>query len=178
MIETIDNIISKSHQDELLDIVTDASFDWHYLEDVTHEIEDGTRNNTPGFINLLVNDNGKQRSGKEHMFTAPLDEYLNRTNQKIVALHRMRLGFLLNNSTYDHNNKHVDYTFPHKVALYYLNDSDGDTILWDDEVETRVTPRKGRMCVFDGAIPHASSCPKEYSTRIVLTYNFNISEEK
>ena len=178
MIETIDNIISKSHQDELLDIVTDASFDWHYLEDVTHEIADETRNNTPGFINLLVNDNGKQRSGKEHMFTAPLDEYLNRTNQKIVALHRMRLGFLLNNSTYDHNNKHVDYTFPHKVALYYLNDSDGDTVLWDNEAVTRVTPRKGRLCVFDGAIPHASSCPKEYSTRIVLTYNFNISEEK
>ncbi len=178
MIETIDNIISKSHQDELLDIVTDASFDWHYLEDVTHEIADETRNNTPGFINLLVNDNGKQRSGKEHMFTAPLDEYLHRTNQKIVALHRMRLGFLLNNSTYDHNNKHVDYTFPHKVALYYLNDSDGDTVLWDNEVVTRVTPRKGRLCVFDGEIPHASSCPKEYSTRIVLTYNFNISEEK
>ena len=178
MIETIDNIISKSHQDELLDIVTDASFDWHYLEDVTHEIADETRNNTPGFINLLVNDNGKQRSGKEHMFTAPLYEYLNRTNQKIVALHRMRLGFLLNNSTYDHNNKHVDYTFPHKVALYYLNDSDGDTVLWDNEAVTRVTPRKGRLCVFDGAIPHASSCPKEYSTRIVLTYNFNISEEK
>ena len=178
MIETIDNIISKSHQDKLLDIVTDDSFDWHYLEDVTHEIADETRNNTPGFINLLVNDNGKQRSGKEHMFTAPLDEYLHRTNQKIVALHRMRLGFLLNNSTYDHNNKHVDYTFPHKVALYYLNDSDGDTVLWDNEAVTRVTPRKGRLCVFDGAIPHASSCPKEYSTRIVLTYNFNISEEK
>ena len=178
MIETIDNIISKSHQDKLLDIVTDDSFDWHYLEDVTHEIADETRNNTPGFINLLVNDNGKQRSGKEHMFTAPLDEYLHRTNQKIVALHRMRLGFLLNNSTYDHNNKHVDYTFPHKVALYYLNHSDGDTVLWDNEEVTRVTPRKGRLCVFDGAIPHASSCPKEYSTRIVLTYNFNISEEK
>tara|TARA_Y100001963_G_C6546844_1_gene338061 strand:- start:64 stop:600 length:537 start_codon:yes stop_codon:yes gene_type:complete len=178
VIETIDNIISKSHQDELLDIVTDGSFDWHYLEDVTHEIADETRNNTPGFINLLVNDNGKQRSGKEHMFIAPLDEYLNRTNQKIVALHRMRLGLLLNNSTYDHNNKHVDYTFPHKVALYYLNDSDGDTVLWDNEAVTRVTPRKGRLCVFDGAIPHASSCPKEYSTRIVLTYNFNISEEK
>ena len=178
MIETIDNIISKSHQDQLLDIVTDTSFDWHYLEDVTHETADETRQNTPGFINLLVNDNGKQRSGKEHMFTAPLDEYLHRTNQKIVSLHRMRLGFLLNNSNYDHNNKHVDYTFPHKVALYYLNDSDGDTVLWDNEAVTRVTPRKGRLCVFDGAIPHASSCPKEYSTRIVLTYNFNISEEK
>ena len=88
MIETIDDIIPESDQDQLMNIVTETSFDWHYLEDVTYQTADETRQNTPGFINLLVN--GEQRSGREHMFTAPLNEYLYRTNQKIIALHRMR----------------------------------------------------------------------------------------
>ena len=170
MIETIDNIIPKSHQDRLLNTVTDLAFDWHIMEDVTYVAADERGQNTPGFANLLVN--GTQRSGKEPLFMAPLNEYLYRTNQKLAALHRMRLGCLLNNSDLEHNNKHVDYNFPHQVALYYLNTSDGDTLVWDDDIVTKVTPQKGRFFVFDGSMPHASSCPKQHSTRIVLTYNF------
>lgn len=169
MIQTIENIIPESQQDFLLGKVTDLSFDWHFMPDVTY-VEEGEGINTPGFANLLVN--GQKRSGQEDLFMSPLIEYLHRSNQKLGALHRMRLGMTLNNSNEEHNNKHIDFNFAHQVGLYYLNDSDGDTLVWDDDIVTRVSPKKGTFFVFDGAFPHASSCPKEHSTRIVLTYNF------
>lgn len=169
MIQTIENIIPESHQDFLLSKVTDLSFDWHFMPDVTY-VEEGEGHNTPGFAHVLVN--GQKRSGQEDMFMAPLNEYLYRTNQKLGALHRMRLGCLLANCDLEHNNKHIDFNFEHKVGLYYLNNSDGDTLVWDDDIVTKVSPKKGRFFVFDGKFPHASSCPKEHTTRIVLTYNF------
>ena len=115
MIQTIENIIPESHQDFLLSKVTDLSFDWHFMPDVTY-VEEGEGHNTPGFAHVLVN--GQKRSGQEDMFMAPLNEYLYRTNQKLGALHRMRLGCLLANCDLEHNNKHIDFNFEHKVGLY------------------------------------------------------------
>ena len=61
------------------------------------------------------------------------------------------------------HNIHVDYVTPHDVLLYYINDADGDTFFFDDQenVIHRETPQKGKMIIFDGSIPHASSSPSE-----------------
>eukprot|EP01050_Picozoa_sp_SAG11_P000650 SAG11_NODE_22_length_25040_cov_4.376729_18_plen_186_part_00 len=69
---------------------------------------------------------------------------------------------------------HVDIDDPHWVLLYYINDSEGDTILFKDDKITeikRVTPKKGRCIFFDGTIPHCGSTPSTLS-RAVINYNF------
>ena len=72
---------------------------------------------------------------------------------------------------------HKDY--PHldivqDVCLYYVNDSDGDTIFYDEnETEVkRVTPKKGRVVFFDGSYYHSASSPSK-NTRVILNYNFS-----
>ena len=69
---------------------------------------------------------------------------------------------------------HNDLKFPHLVCLYYINDSDGDTILFKDDKKTeiqRVSPKKGRLVFFDGSIPHCGSTSKT-NVRAVLNFNF------
>lgn len=84
------------------------------------------------------------------------------------------------------NNIHVNMLIPHLVMLYYVNDCDGDTILYDKTLEDipdgipypekyhnlnithRISPKKGRILFFDGRIYHAPSTPTK-SIRCIIT---------
>jgi len=68
---------------------------------------------------------------------------------------------------------HTDVDFSHWVFLYYVNDSDGDTIFYNEQKEIikRVAPKKGRIAFFDGSIYHSASTPNT-SSRAVININF------
>lgn len=68
----------------------------------------------------------------------------------------------------ERNNVHVDIPQKHIAAVYYVTDSDGDTVIYDnvygENVTTlkrhqTVTPKAGRMVFFDGSRYHCSSQP-------------------
>ena len=72
------------------------------------------------------------------------------------------------------NNPHVDSFIKHKVCIVYLNDSDGDTFIFDNfkNIIKRVTPKKGRVLIMNGNLIHTSSHPIKSKFRIVLNINF------
>ena len=74
-----------------------------------------------------------------------------------------------------HHNAHVDSKDPHIVALYYVNDTDGDTFFFDDDLNVvhRETPERGKMILFDGSIKHSSSSPSK-DIRYTLNINYSI----
>jgi hypothetical protein len=77
---------------------------------------------------------------------------------------------------------HVDMTIPHLVLLYYVNDSDGDTVIFNQKysfqedpvltVNKTIAPKAGAAIVFDGLTYHSSSSPQYTEERIVLNINF------
>ena len=81
---------------------------------------------------------------------------------------------------------HLDRFTPHLVFLYYVCDSDGDTIIYDYKTKKegdvpffedlkelkRITPKQGRVVIFDGMYWHTAEQPKK-DVRCIL--NFNIS---
>ena len=81
---------------------------------------------------------------------------------------------------------HLDRTEPHLVFLYYVNDSDGDTIIYnykskspndipffeDVKEQKRVKPKQGRVVIFDGMYWHTAQQPKN-NIRCII--NCNIS---
>lgn len=70
---------------------------------------------------------------------------------------------------------HIDTTNPHLVCLYYINDSDGDTIFYDGGKEIkRASPKKGRIVFFDGLIKHSGSRPKN-NHRAIINFNFKVT---
>lgn len=84
----------------------------------------------------------------------------------------------------EHNGVHVDIPDPHYACVYYVNDSDGDTIIYEQNIyntkggsqnvklteHKRVTPKKGRIVVFDGARYHCSSQPKD-NYRCIINFD-------
>lgn len=75
------------------------------------------------------------------------------------------------------DNIHINNNIPHLVMIYYVNDCDGDTILYDKTLKDfpyevyypdkycnlnithRISPKKGRILFFDGRTYHAPSTP-------------------
>ena len=79
------------------------------------------------------------------------------------------------NQTNKPHQAHVDRDDFHYTMLYYVNDSDGSTNIFDykgEKVVQKIEPKKGRAVIMNGDTYHASSSPKNHSNRIVLNYNF------
>ena len=72
---------------------------------------------------------------------------------------------------------HIDIRENHFVMLYYVCDSDGDTIIYNEQIESetytvqrRVTPKQGRVVLFDGSYYHTAEQPLN-NIRCVVNYN-------
>lgn len=181
----IEDVIDKNYQDQLYQTVTNINFPWHFMEDTTTEI--GTINplaSTPAFGNLIYHPNNPSNPYAE-LFTPLVNSIIDKCNMELLIVHRIRLGFLLNTkytfagSPYQHNTPHRDMEIPHYTAIYYLNDCDGATVIFREKETAekyypleKITPKKGKVVVFDGLHFHASTCPKVFNKRIVCTINF------
>ena len=63
----------------------------------------------------------------------------------------------------------------YKTLLYYVNDSDGDTIFFNDEKETkRYRPKKGTGLLFPSNSLHSACNPIKSKYRIVINYVLKI----
>ena len=87
---------------------------------------------------------------------------------------------------------HVDFdkTFPHVSCIIYMNDSDGNTIFFNETsndfstnhsgsfkiddltIRKKVQPKKGRIVLFDGSIIHSGCSPYNNKNRILLNCQF------
>ena len=91
---------------------------------------------------------------------------------------RSFLQFPLNLKDRSVDTPHIDiHDRKHIVALYYVCDSDGDTIIYNEReklgnytIKQKVTPKQGRMVLFDGSLYHTAEQPLN-NVRCVVNYN-------
>ena len=79
-------------------------------------------------------------------------------------------------TTETYNCPHQDRDNPHLAAIYYVNDSDGFTFLFDNDnnIINKIMPKKGSLLLLDGSIKHAGGHPITSLKRCVI--NFNLSK--
>lgn len=184
----IPSVIDTEYQEQIYNLLTDVKFPWHFLDDATFEKFNDPVRTTPGFVNLIYHPNNESNPYLE-FFKPLLDQTLEKAGYKLQNLLRIRAGFLLNtkylmpHTPYKHNNPHRDYEQEHFTAVYYVNDTDGDTVIFR-EIEPsekyyplhKSTPQQGKVVFFNGWHYHASSCPKMFTKRIAITMNFTASK--
>ena len=64
---------------------------------------------------------------------------------------------------------HIDYPFPHKGAIFYLNTNNGLTIL---EGKVEVESIENRLLLFDPSKPHTSTTCTDTKCRINVNFNY------
>ena len=187
--QIFDDIISKKEQEDIKKLLFEnTTFPWFYLNDVSKADNDKQRR--PGFNHVFI-DEGEVRSSANN-FIQPI---IINTAKKIklenyeVKQARSFLQFPLDKKFTGKgvDTPHLDYRTPHKVFLYYVCDSDGETIIYDyksDNIDDvpyfedikemkRIKPKQGRVVVFDGMHWHTAQQPSK-NVRCVI--NINIDE--
>jgi hypothetical protein len=82
---------------------------------------------------------------------------------------------------YPHSPIHTDIGSVSKyiTCIYYINDSDGDTIIFNEKkgfcgtptIKQTIKPKKGRLVMFNGHHLHAGELPRTNEKRLVLNIN-------
>ena len=177
---TYQNFIEKS-------LLGEAQCQWLLLDDISYgavKDEFGVSKSKPGLVHPLKVDN----QIKSHLYNLVLPLVFFSTgkiNYQCKDVFQARSFLQFPSHISEANNPHIDLPFPHLVCLYYVNDSDGDTIIYkqtsDDvleenvsdtifEIHQTITPRKGRVVLFDGKYYHSSSNPA-FTKRCIINFN-------
>lgn len=192
-IQIFDKVIPHAYADQIEKDLLRRAFPWHYVSDVTtHDYGSNS-----GFVHIAY-DLGSPPS-EWYPFIKPIVYSIaEAAKHNILELLRIRVGLLTPSaeSDYQFNTPHVDFTMPHYTACYYVSDSDGDTVLFDQKlndtgiieftdsnfkqyventkftIAERSRPKKGKVCVFDGLRFHSSTKPKQHERRMVITVNY------
>jgi hypothetical protein len=139
-----------------------------------------------GQFTHAILDHGKVLSELHGLIYPILYIFAEKANIVVNNITRIKINLLLRDRSLDSNN----YNFPHsdraggdKAFLYYINQTDGDTFLFEEAddyknipskftLKDRVTPSKGTGVFFDCSRFHASSNPIINQHRFVINFNF------
>jgi hypothetical protein len=187
MIQVFDDVIPKRYQDEIEHRLLYSGYSWAYTPTIVDCIT--KEGKVFGFGGKLGNHTEGVVDTENFNFLLPLTYSISEKSgieyESILASRT----FLQVPTTYEKNHGpfHVDFKYPHMVFLYYVNDSDGDTLITnkkydfsnqtfdeldESQIVERVSPRKGRVVIFDGLYYHSGGIPK-ISPRCVI--NFDLS---
>ena len=167
--KVIRDLLPELYVNKIHDMMSGIKFNWHFLSDVTYAHEGPHHRGSPGFAHLFFDEEeGIESECLDFVYPALLQ-----FAPKDHKLIRIKGGLLLQTSS-GYNRPHVDFDIPHTTALYYVNDSDGDTVFFDrnGSITDRVRPEKNKLIIFDGLKMHASSCPTLATNRIVINFNY------
>tara|TARA_R110000787_G_scaffold170141_4_gene282833 strand:- start:183 stop:710 length:528 start_codon:yes stop_codon:yes gene_type:complete len=170
-IKIIDDCISLEKQNNIIkESLNNKYFPWFYKQDIT-SLRAGNQGR-PALSHYYV----LNRKTNSDFLDLILPIITPHTKNSIIQC-RSFLQFPLNLKKYgtEYDSPHRDSSFPHTVYLYYVTDSDGDTLfLKNSKVVKKITPKQGRLVIFDGDIEHTAKQPQD-DVRCVI--NFDIQEQ-
>ena len=186
----IDDFISLEYQEKIKQdlLGLENIFPWHYSEDVT-AAGDFDSQHRPAMSHQYVqidddNDTSEIISVYHHLFTPLLSkacQYLKIPETEVIQGRSFLQWPLVNIDTSVVDLPHIDLDEgdEHIVVLYYVVDSDGDTIIYNERTESpsytekqRVSPKQGRVVIFEGGQYHTAEQPTK-GTRCIVNYNLD-----
>lgn len=180
----LDDVIPEAYADAVENFIFKLNFPWWYQSDSAF----GPNSSDiffPSLNHCLVRHGETVNPSFE--FLLPMLYYVSdrinlNFNAVISAKSCLQLPLIMTSEDRS-NNPHVDVELDHTVILYYVNDSDGETIIYDKiyeknvdfkkdqlSIRQRITPKKGRFLIFNGKYLHNSTTPK-YGPRCVLNFD-------
>jgi hypothetical protein len=158
MYKVIDNLLPEKELKNIQDVMLSADFPWFFkntISDAKEIIDDYyfvhmfyAQTITSGFYNIL-------------------DPIIKKLDAN--ALVRIKGNMHPNVNKFVENNKHIDFSFQHKGAIFYVNTNNGFTILEDG---TKIESVENRLLMFDPSKLHNSTNCTDEKRRVNINFNY------
>ena len=178
MIKIIDNLLPIPYLKDLQDYFLKPSCEWFYNDTLTYS-KSGESLGSFGF-SINLHSNGKFISGFAGSFIRGLvfsaQEKVDEFSQKPHQVIRARADMTVYNPEKYRHELHTDlYGDEHMTCIFYMNTSDGNTLLFDRKGENliqEVEPIENRLLIFDGLMQHTGHSPSKHKSRVLVNMNF------
>jgi len=193
MIRMYPNIIHKNLQEHIKNTLLEKQFPWFFVKDISQEGNPNQKR--PGFSHHYFAENEINSDYFEIIEPIISNTFnkskttMNNYDRKDIIEARSFLQLPLNKDYIGEgvDTPHIDKRFPHMVFLYYVLDSDGDTIIYENKFNkdnkesqppkdlkllVRFKPKQGTVVIFDGAHYHTAEQPR-HNTRCIININID-----
>lgn len=190
MYKIIDDFLPNNLFIELQSIF-DNRFPWMISDNISSSKGVHTNNRSYGFSHMVIDDYGVEVGLPKliPIIKILVNKVFDITNTNKLLRARLDMVTYTGEKQQIHN-PHIDYrgkNIKGKSIVYYINETDGDTILYKEKidenfgpydkitdnlnVEITVSPKPNRLLIFDGDIIHTGCSPIKHQKRIILNGN-------
>jgi hypothetical protein len=175
----LDDLVSSENANLIEKELLDNDFPWYY-NDKTVDVEYNTKifnedvfegvQFTHNFVNEENSNHVSNKISTAEKLIGALQEHFD----LLFHFKRIKANLQFKISTKKlYNTPHIDTDKNHVVIIYYANDSDGCTFIFEnDTIKKKVESKKGRFLIFNGSqYYHAGMHPKISDKRLVINFN-------
>ena len=161
-----DTLIDQTLSNQIEEVLFGFHFPWNYHANTNYSTNATQPDDVPQFTHGFYRDD----QAASRLMGIP-KELIKPFGLELKDLYRAKANMVGWEKAPRTHPPHTDDDSDHYVILYYVNDSDGETELYIPGETVRITPKKGRILVFDGQLKHASASPVETRYRAAININ-------
>ena len=161
MYKVIDNFLTEEKFLKVKNSILNSEFSWNLTPWVSNLQENLKITSSYYFTHLFYS--GLYVDQNCHIFVDILNQL------EVKSLIRIKANLYPSTDNIEYQSEHIDYDYPHKGAIFYLNTNDGFTTLEDG---TKVESIQNRLLLFDPSKPHNSTTCTNDKCRVNVNFNF------
>jgi hypothetical protein len=188
----LEDIVPQHFQNEIEQTILGESFPWYYNKDTAEidnkyacTVDEKTRDVTQFVHSFKSTNTVSNYFSLVTPFLVILESKFNRSFADRVI--RIKTNLIPRHSNFPedfYNAPHTDWgsvdpETKSETLLYYVNDSDGDTFIFNEKppsngltIKHRISPKKGRAILFESDHLHAGQPPRFADERCVINFVF------
>ena len=178
----IDNFLSKTYYNSISEQLTGPSCEWWYNNNISNT-PFSTDFNEYGFSHTFWHEKtGQTNAPLTHFIQPLLFQILDATDCDFLLRGRVDMVTWSGKEDFIYP-AHIDFIFPNIASIFYVNETDGDTIFYnvkqsavahykDLKEYDRVSPKANRLVLFDGDFLHTGCSPIKHKNRILINSNY------
>ena len=166
-VQIFNNFLDQEVFLEIKKFIMSPRCQWRYVNYIAHK--DGRDNDKDGYFVHSFKDCHPQ-TFEDRYPESPYFPLISKILDKIKYQNilRIRSSFYPRRDVQKPDPFHIDYDFPHKVCIFYVNTNNGYTMFENGE---KIPSVENQLATFDGSEKHCSVVQTDTSARYIVNIN-------